>query len=590
MFTLPDPIKPYFVVSVLIFTFYYIFKGNVLPLKGLLPAILLFLIFDIVQADDVFTAISNKAVISVILLVLMAAGINTRYNPDFIINRLVVTKKGHRPFLFSIMLVSSALSSFINNTAVVAFMIPFVHQWSKKNNLSPSKLMMPLSFATILGGMITIIGTSTTLVLQGFIQYHGEPGLDTFNLFLIGIAVTITGVLFLGYPAQKLLPSKEDLISTFKSTSREYLVETILTKNSSLTGKSVAEAGLRNLKGLFLVEILREKENIAPVAPQEIIQQKDVLIFAGNTNDILNLTKSDIGLTFPRNPDHLPSFDEIVEVVISQNSSLLGMSIKNTNFRERYDSAVIAIHRNGRRVQGKIGDINLHVGDVLLLFSGKGFSEKADVYKDLYIISQKRNQPPVTRSGKINLLLLMILATLLFVTNYFSLAGSLFILFGTMISLNIITLKTLKRDLDINLAGTLVISIVIGNAIINSGVATLIGDSMEFIYAMGGKPGILIGLILLTTILTSFITNVAAVSIAFPIAMELSEKFNIPSAGLYMGIAFAASAAFLTPLSYQTNLMVFGPGGYKFSDFIKVGLPLTVIYLTVVISFLMFLY
>lgn len=588
---LSTSVQPYFVLAVILLLFIALYKEWFKPAVSFLFTALILVIFGIITPKQILEGFSNPSIASVVLLILITAGIRSNFNIELFLDKVFGRAKTYRRFLISMMSKVAVLSSFVNNTPVVVLMTPYVFNWGKKNRVSPSKLLIPLSYATIIGGMITLIGTSTTLVLNGFMLEHALGGLNPLELLFTGALVTVACLIFMMLFSDKLLPNRMDIIEKFEANKREYLIEKRLSKNSRLIGRSVLEGGLRNLNGVYLVEIVRDDKLVSPVSPKEIIQADDILIFAGNTNNIVDLTLTDIGVELP---DKLtPSTNgklRVVESVVSANSSLIGKTIKKSNFRERYDAAVIAVHRNGEKLSGKIGKITIKAGDVLLLYVGDEFNDRVDLYKDLYVITGETKE--ISRNGNnINKLIFLGITVLTLVaTQVFNLFMSLLIIFAVMVAMKLITIKNVKRDLDINLIAILVLSLSIGEAMINTGTGELVAHQVLRVLEPYGSIAILIGLIAVTTLLTSFITNVGAVAIAFPLTLAITTSLGINGAPFYLAIAFSASAAFLTPVGYQTNLIIYGPGGYNFKDFLKIGLPVTFIYLTIVTLSIIFLY
>lgn len=588
---IPAPFDAYLVILTIFITFLCVYKEWVRPPVGFLGAVILFVIVGILSTEELLRGFSNPSIASIILLILLTAGIRKNFNIERLFDKIFRSAKTYRSFLLLMMAQVSIISSFMNNTPVVAAMTPYVSNWGKKKNISPSKLLIPLSFATICGGMITLIGTSTTLVLNGFITDVGLPGLNTLNLFILGLSVTATFIVFMLLFGKKLLPDHKDLLEEFKKNKREYLVETTLSPFSNLVNKSIKDAGLRNLKGVYLVEIVRKSATISPVEPTEIIEKSDTLIFAGNTTDIVELVKSGQELVLPDSTINDSNGQiNVMEAVISNGSSLVGKKVKDTDFRNRYDAAIVAIHRNGEKLSGKIGEIKISPGDLLLVYAGANFRDRVDLYRDIYIVSNVRELFNPGKRKKNALIGMGILAIILLAFGFFSLFISLLIIFTLMIASGMITRQDIKRDLDMNMITILVLSLALGQATISSGAAEIISKLIMELLIPFGPLGILCGLLLLTTVLTSFITNVGAVAIAFPLAYSISTNMGISGEPFFLGIAFAASAAFITPIGYQTNLIIYGPGGYTFKDFFKVGIPVTIIYLLTVISGLMILY
>lgn len=536
-------------------------------------------IIGILSPEEALSGFANEQVAVIILLLVLASAIKKSSLIDIIFNKVFHTSKGYKSFLIKMLAYVSTSSAFLNNTPIVATLIPYVNDWGKKHDIAPSKLLIPLSFAAILGGTATLIGTSTNLIVNGLAIESGLPGFNIFDFSLVGIPIIILGGIYIIFFGHKLLPDKKDALESFSEKSREYIVETIVHKKSTLIGKTIDEADLRNLSGLFLVEIVRRDKIIAPVSPEVIIIEGDTLIFAGAVDTITDLLKSTIGLSLPEVSNiNNKEKTEVIEAVVPYNSSLIGKSVKKTDFRSRYDAAIVAIHRNGERISGKIGDIEVKPGDLLLLVAGEDFKKRTEDSQNIYAITKVRELVDINyfKIGIIGvgLLVSIILAS----TGVFPLFLSLLILLGLLAIFKILTLPELKNSLDLNIVFIAAFAIAIGKALIKTGTADLLAQSISLVFHPFGPIGILVGVYLVTNILTEFITNAAAASIVFPVAYASAVNLGMNPMPYVMAVAFGASASFLTPIGYQTNLMVLGPGNYNFKDFARVGLPLSILY------------
>ena len=586
-----EAFQPYFVLIILSLTFATIYLEVLRPSVSFLLAVLIFTITGILDTEHVLAGFSNSSIAVIILLIVITAAIRKNYKIELIFDLVFKKAKTYRNFLIRMMAQVAILSALINNTAVVALMTPYVYNYGRKNNIAPSKLLIPLSYATIMGGMLTLIGTSTTLVLNGFITEAGLHEIRFNDLIFIGSAVTITGIAFIVFFGFKLLPNHTDTLQNFSENKRKYLVETWLDKNSPLINQTVIEAGLRNLQGVYLVEIQRQGQMISPITPHEILQKDDVLFFAGDTSNIMDLINEQKGLILPEKAsDYHQDKTEVIEAVVAGFSSIIGKTVKESNFRNRYDAAIIAIHRNGEKISGKIGDIEINPGDVLLLFTGKDFGNRVELYKDIYVINKVREIAEPGRKKYYAIGLILLGSIVLLITKGLALFPSLLIIFTIMVGFGLISVQDIRRELDFNLIGILVFSLAIGQAMILSGAGVMVAEWLIGLLSPFGRTAILIGLILITNLLTSLIGNVGAVSITFPIALGIGQSMGIDATPYFLGIAYAASAAFITPFSYQTNLLVYGPGGYNLKDFVRIGVPVTLIYLTVAFFALLILY
>ena len=580
-------------------------------------AVLIFLLFGIINVDDFLEALSNESILSIFLLIFLTYGIRTNFNILGWMDKVFGTAKKGRGFILRMSTVVAGTSSFLNNTPIVALFLPYVYQWSKRRKISPSKLLIPLSYAAMVGGMITVIGTSTNLVLKGLVEAKGGTPPGVLDYLLPGLLVTAGTILYLVTIGYYLLPNKMELLSTVGKNMREYLVNIKLKEESDLSGKTVQEAGLNMLNGIQLFEIIRNGSKVSPIRGYDRIYIGDTLVFIGNTEKITELFEREDDFEIPylkekeddksnskkpektkkkensekENEDDITSKRSIIETVIPANSTLTGRTLKSLNFNRRYDAVVIGIHRNGVELTQKIGLIPLMPGDLLLMVPGKDFRRLKTQEDDFYIVSIVKNISTVSKKVRFGFLGILLAVVLGMGFLNLSLFLGLLILLSYMVAGKMLSIQDLKEQFGVNLFVVLVGSLAFSTALINSGVAEMAANTFMGIFQDLGSKGILIGIFVATLILTSFVTHVAAVAIIFPIAFAIgSQVSGIDLTAIFIAIAFAASASFHTPFSYQTNMMVYGPGGYKFSDFLKVGLPLTVLYSILAIGFILFYY
>lgn len=538
---------------------------------------------------DLLKGLSNTQIIIIFLLILVTAGIRAIYGSGLFL-KLFNLKLSPKAFLLRMMLSSSIISAFLNNTPIVAFMIPYVKDWADKTGHAPSKFLIPLSYATILGGMITVIGTSTNLVLNGLISEYGLSMLGFTDFLYLGLMVTLLGWVYLYFFGYRLLPSHAGKLEQLRDRLKEYIVETEIFSGSVLSSKSVKEAGLRNLKDLFLVEVLRDEKIISPVAPDFILLEGDLLFFSGNTDSIFDLIKEENGLRLPKQ-DKLKGEGHFnfIEAVIPANSDLIGVKIKDSDFRQRFNASIVAVHRAGKRVSGKVGETTLAGGDFLLLVSGGNYlNQKAE--KDLFFISTPKSIANNKPAWMNYVGIAGFLALVCGITGIAPLFNVLLAILAVFVISGILNILEIKRQLDLSLLMVLVCSLALGVALQKTGVADIIAMFINTATESVGVVASVTLLFIITIALTALITNAAAVALMFPIAMSLAEVLGISYTPLFVAIAFAASGDFITPIGYQTNLMVFGPGGYTFKDFVKVGAPLTLLYIIVCVSFITYYY
>lgn len=578
-----------YVLTITVFLIVALYKEFLNPATTFFLCTVALLLGNVITPAEALKGLSNQQIILVFLLVLVTSGIRQIFGSE-LFSKLFSPNLKPKQFLMRMMMTVSSVSAFLNNTPIVAFMIPYVKDWAQKNGHPASKFLIPLSFATVLGGMITVIGTSTNLVLNGLIQEYKLPLLGFTDFFYLGIIVTLVGWAYFYFIGYDLLPSNENKLETLRENVKEYIVETEIFPGSRLIGKSVKEAGLRNLQDLFLVEIIRGEDIISPVAPEETLRVGDNLFFSGNTAAIYNLIKDDNGLRIPKQESlETDGHFHFVESVIPANSSLIGVRVKDSDFRKKFNSSVIAVHRNGKQLPGKVGEVVLSGGDFLLLLAGEG-EDGVNFERDLYFVSPTKKIEKPRPAWMTWVGYACFGALLAGITDFIPIFSASIGILIVMVIAGILTATEMRRDLDLGLLMVLVCSLAIGVALEKSGTATLLANLLISASKSLGPAGTLAGLFIITTLLTSLITNAAAVSIVFPIAMSVADQMGLPYTPFFMAIAFAASGDFMTPIGYQTNLMVYGPGGYSFRDFVRVGAMLTLLYIVICVSFISYYY
>lgn len=550
----------------------------------------------ILTPTEMLAGFANEQIWIIIVLLIIGDIIRRKRVMDRFFSQYVFKNTSNQKlFLAKMMLTVAPLSAMLNNTPLVAVMMPYVSNWSKQNKVAISKLLIPLSFAAILGGSITLIGTSTNLIVDGLLAdqdiFPEKYQLNMFDFSTVGIPMLFIGVVYLLLFSNKLLPSKQFIASDLIQNPRKYMVDTYLSEKSNLNGKSVEAAKLRNLKDLYLAEVCRGEKIHAPVSPNFVLQAGDVLSFVGDTDTIGKMLEQIKGLS----PVEAGMFvhkekTSLTEVVISHNSSMVSKTIKSIGFRGRYDAVVVAVHRNGERISGKIGSIRLKSGDVLLLLTGEDFLELSREISDFYVFARgKMIQKPKVLEGSIllgGLILSVVLSAFHLIPLFLGVITTLII----AVAFKIENPKDLRKSVDYNLIIIIALSLALGTAMMKTGVATLISDGLIPLFEPFGIIGLMAGLYLITTILAAYITNKAAVALIFPVALTMAFSQGLNPIPFVLLVAFASAANFLTPIGYQTNLMVFGPGNYTFKDFFKIGAPLTVLYMVGTVGILYFQY
>jgi di/tricarboxylate transporter len=458
--------------------------------------------------------------------------------------------------------------------------IPAVSDWCRKLRISPSKLMIPLSYASIFGGICTLIGTSTNLVVSGLlVNATDHPGLGLFDITAVGLPCAIAGLVFLFLGQRWLLPDRKPVMG-YEDDARQYTLEMVVAPRSPLAGKSVEQAGLRHLPGLYLAEIARDGQIIPAVSPQEILREGDQLVFVGVVDSILDLqrlrglqpaTDQVFKLDTPRAERRL------IEAVVSNTCSLVGKTIREGQFRTRYNAVVLAVARNGERLPGKIGDIRLRPGDTLLLETHASFLEQKRVSSDFYLVSDLPDSEPLRHERAPIAILVLVGMVLLAGFGLFSMLKAAVLAAVIMIATGCCSPSRALQSIEWSVLLVIAAALGISEAMQVTGAAGAIADT--FLGVAGSNPLLALAVVYgITTLLTEIITNNAAAALMFPIALSVAQGLGVSYMPFVIAIMIGASASFSTPIGYQTNLMVYGPGGYKFTDFMRIGIPLNLLF------------
>ncbi len=560
-----------------------------------LVAVVVLGLFGVLTPREMLSGFANEQIAVIIMLLLLGDIIRKTPVIEYIFDKMFLKAKNYRGFMSRMVIFVSGFSAFLNNTPLVAVMMPYVNSWCKKNNISPSKFLMPLSYAAILGGCATLIGTSTNLIVNGLvIDQEIIPDLSSLHIFdfvYVGVPMILVGFLYLVFFGDKLLPERPELLEEFTGQNRTYMVETVVRPGSPLVGQTIEESGLRNIKDLYLVEIVRRNRHMFVVSNSMLIEEEDMLVFAGDKEPVADLMKNNMGLTLPSvGMLSRKKHTEMVEIVISHNSNLINKSLKDINFRAKYDAAVIAIHRNEEQITTPQREVSLKAGDVLLLYGGSDFLSRAYDTQDFYFISTVKKFEKLEDYKVVILLGGLFAAIILSALNVISLFMGLLIVLILSLILKMSNPKDLPKAIDYDLALIIVMSLALGTAMIKSGAAGLIADLFISVFTPLGNVGVLTGIFLVTTLLAAYITNKAAVALIFPISLTISVELGLDPTPFILVVAYASAANFMTPHGYQTNLMVYGPGGYTYRDFFRVGTPLTFLYMVVTVGLLSLIY
>jgi di/tricarboxylate transporter len=618
-----DRLTPYgwISLSVTFGVFVALFMRRSVPIDALfLAALAIVTLTGVLTPQQAVAGFAEPAVIMIGALFAAAAGLRATGTLDWIGNKLLGNASNEFGALTRLALMIVPVSAFVLNTPLVAMFAPIVVDWCRKNRISPSRLLIPLSYLTILGGVCTLIGTSTTLVCNGQLAREAqtiaekvEAGeitpkiarqvreLNFFEITKVGVPIALVGGVYMMLIAPRLLPNRVDLIEQLGERRREYLVEMLVQPGCSLIGSTVQQAGLRNLPGLFLIEIDRSGEVITPVTPQDTIQPRDRMIFTGVVTTIADLE---------RIPGLVPAADrayefhpaqrtqrQLTEAVLSRTSPLIGHTVREANFRQRYNAAVVAVHRNGERLTNKVGNIRLEPGDTLLLQTRAEFVDAYRHNRDFYLVSRvggssaRRHDRAILAGALFAGLILWLTISSLFGSeihwgNLFAnkpQAISAIAVVVAMVVTRCLSVAEARSAIDIQVLITIAAAIGIGSALNQSGAASWLANRVvETVGNLGlpahWEPYLLLAVVyVVAMVFTESITNVAVAAIMIPVAIGVALAGGYDPRPFIIAVTLAASLSFITPIGYQTNLMVMGPGGYQPRDYARVGIPLALL-------------
>ena len=545
----------------------------------LVGGLIVLLLSGVVNADAAFAGFSNRGLVTIAALYIVVAGLRDTGATQMLATRVLRRPRSVAHAQAQLVLPTALLSAFLNNTPVVAALIPAVSDWCRKHGLSVSQLMMPLSFAAILGGTCTLIGTSTNLLVNSLLVQQGiDDGLGMFELAWVGLPVALLGIALMIGASRWLLPDRTPALGRMDNP-REYSVEMMVAAGGPLEGQTIEGAGLRQLPGMYLAEIERDGHILPAVSPREPLQGEDRLVFVGIVDSVVDLQKTRglvpateqiFKLDTPRRARVL------IEAVVSHSCPLVGTTIREGGFRGQYNAVVLAVARDGARIQRKIGDIVLQPGDTLLLEARPSFVTQQRHSRDFFLVSQiEDSQPPQHHRAyaAITIVVGLVASVTVGLTDILHAALGAAAL---MLLARCCTLGSARKTLDWPLLVAIGAAIGIGAAVEQTGLAAALAGG--FIGLAGSSTyAALTALFVTTVLISSMVTNNAAAVIMFPLAVSLAQGASQSPMPYAIVVLIAASASFLTPIGYQTNLMVYGPGGYRFTDFLRLGAPLTLL-------------
>lgn len=525
-----------------------------------------------IELGEVATNFTNSSLLTLVLLILASAALEKTLLISWVSRSLSTGRLG--TVVAKLGVSTAFLSSFTNNTAVVVSLIGAI---KRNQQHAPSKLLIPLSYAAILGGTLTLIGTSTNLIINSFVEDAGLPSLGFFTPTMIGLSVLLGGMLIL-IPLSYLLPNYDDQ----SQDDLPYFLEARVEPGSPLVGRSISQNNLRALRKLFLAEVVRDGQTMPSVEPDFILQARDRLLFCGDIESVATLQEIQ-GLTLFG--QHHLNGQNFVEVVVSSSATFCNKTLKSSHFRDRFDAVVVAIRRGHERLQGGLGNIVLNAGDTLVLVPGKRFEEERRAHRKEFVLmndldSSARldaNKSAMVLAGFASVIALALLDLVPLIKGL-----SIFLLI-TLLS-GIVQLSELRRRFPIDIVVIVGSALSIAQLMLSSGLSMALGEMFIEAFNGWGVFGALVATYLLTLVLTELVTNNAAAALAFPIGYSMAIGYGVDPMPFIMAVLFGASASFISPYGYQTNLLVYSVGNYKITDYIRVGIPLSIVYSVLVLA------
>ena len=562
-------------LAIIVGTFYALIRNYAID-AVMLFALLATFLTGILTPAEALLGFANESIFTIALLFIIARSITLTGG---LLPALQSIMQPNAPLWLSkikLMSIVAGFSAFMSNTPIVSSFIPIIQQWCRQNGHSASFFLMPLSFASIVGGMCSLVGTSTNLILNYMYVKSGGAGFGLFEFALAGIPIAIFTIVYMLIASKFLKPNEASKVI---NNVREFSVEMLVIPNSRISGITLREAQLRDLQGIFLIEIIRDGQVLDHFTKETILKENDRLIFIGDIDSIVDLESIE-GLELATDQvyklDNNRGNNIITEVVVSTYYPFSDRKVKESNFRRYYGAAIIAISREGMRIKKPIGEVYIKAGDVLILEANPNFITRYKNSRDFLVISEIQQNKPINLAKRPLTIAIVFTALVLASLEVTSLIVSVSAATIALLLFKCINLRNLRNSIDQQVVLTIAAAIALGTSFSKSGTA----DYLTSYLTSMGIDNIYYALALLFTVtafITALITNVAAAVLMFPIAMNFAELLNLPSEPFIVTIAFACSACYATPIGYQTNLMVMGPGGYRFSDFLRIGLPLTIL-------------
>jgi di/tricarboxylate transporter len=565
-------LSAYFVVLVVVAMVAGLVSSRVSAVAVFASALGALFFAGVVSIETVLSKATNTGLVTLLTLISVSFGLEKLGVLSTLANKLISPSLNLS--ILKLGSVTALCSAFLNNTAVVATLASSLQ---RNSHHAPSQLLIVLSYAAIMGGTMTLIGTSTNLIVNSFLIDQGETGFSLFAFLPIGLAATVAGLGVLALTSARLPKN-----TSVRKPIADYLVEVEVMPSSSLIGKSVKANKLRDLQGLFLVEIYRDNRLITPVTPSEVLRESDKLIFSGDVSRIAALEQFDGLRTFAMEEGLLRS--NLTEVIVLPGATVEGKSIKAAGFRSLFDAAVVGVSRGGLPLSGKLGDIVLRAGDSLVLATGADFNRRNNLRRNFVVIDDRLESGRV--SGRQSGALLFGLALVVFTATmgWINLLTGLALLLAVMLISGVVSGDELRRRFPFDLWIIITAALCVSQALADTG---LVSAAMMALTEGSGGINPLLALVvvyLVTLVLTELMTNTAAAALVFPLAASLAQSLHLDLMPFAAAVAFGASASFLTPFGYTTNLMVQNMGGYRLQDYLRLGSPVSLVYTIVALT------
>ncbi len=564
-------------------------SNRVSPDLAMMGGLIFLLVTGVAPPREAISGFAERAVIMIAAIYIVAAGLTETGATELLVRRLLGQPRSYLTAQVRLMVPVAIISAFLNTTAVVAMYIPLVSGWARRLRMAPSRLFIPLSFSAILGGTCTLIGTSSNITLAGLYQswLEGNPGVAArFSLTapafwyvaVVGVPSTIAGIGYLLLASRRLIPERAPIEESV-GRGREYRVEVLVQESSPVVGHTIAEAGLRHLPGLFLAQIQRGEDLLPAVSPEERVLAGDILVFIGAVDSVRDLRRIRglVPATTALPIRKAGRQGTLAEAVVSPLSPLIGQTVRESRFRTLYNAVILGVHRAGRWVPGKIGDIRLHPGDTLLLETHAGFADAYRNRADFYMVSEvPESREPRHERAWMALGILGLLVGLLAFSSLDRMVAALGCA-ALMVLSRCVPWTVARKNIQWQVLIVIAAAIGIGRTMEHTGVAAAAATGIIDLFASFGPHGLLVAVYLATSLLAQLVSNNGAAVLMFPVAMSVAQSADVSPLPFVICLMSAAACSFITPIAYQTNLMVYGPGGYRFTDYTRVGLPLTLI-------------